>query len=91
MIEGICQILCWIVAVCAIGTGVVMGYFGVSLWISIFSVIALSLLTGFIVSVAIEFFFDRRWDLVLLITAIVAFVIAVITIILMVIVRAIIS
>ena len=26
MIEGICQILCWIVAVCAIGTGVVMGY-----------------------------------------------------------------
>ena len=89
MIEAICQILCWIVAVCAIGTGVVMGYFGVSLWISIISVIALSLLTGFIFSVAIEFFFDRRWELVLVTSGIIAFIVAGIAIILMLIVRAI--
>lgn len=89
MVEEICQILCWIVAVCAIGTGVVMGYFGVPLWISIISVIALSLLTGFIFSVAIEFFFDRRWDLVLFTSGIIAFIVAGIAIVLMLIVRAI--
>ena len=87
MIEGLCEILFWIVAVCTVVTGIVTSCFSVPLWITIISVIVLALLAGFIFSIAVELLFDKQWGGVLFATGIMAFIVAGIALILTVIVR----